>query len=209
MKILLAEDDPVSRTALEATLQQWGYEVIPVVDGKKALRILTEPVDPPRLAILDWMMPWFDGVDVCRAVRAAQLPITPYLLLLTARTSRDDVVIGLRAGADDYVTKPFDRLELQVRLQVGVRVVRLQTQLVERVRELEEGRRRERALRGLLPICAYCRKIRDDRNYWKDVEQYVESAGVQFTHGVCPDCVGRVEEELAVLKRTATAKPDE
>jgi DNA-binding response OmpR family regulator len=156
MKILLAEDEPASRLALEATVQQWGFEPVPAEDGHRALEILAAP-DAPRIAILDWMMPQMDGTDVCKAIRAASLPVEPYLLILTTRANRADVVAGLQAGADDYVTKPFDRVELQARLQVGLRIIRLQTQLIDRLRELEEGRARERSLERMLPICAYCR----------------------------------------------------
>jgi sigma-B regulation protein RsbU (phosphoserine phosphatase) len=200
MKILLAEDEPVSRVALEATVQQWGFEPVSAEDGHRALELLTSP-DPPRIGILDWMMPQLDGTDVCRAVRAASLPIEPYLLILTTRTNRADVVAGLQAGADDYVIKPFDRVELQARLQVGLRVIRLQVQLTDRLRDLEEGRARERSLERMLPICAYCRKIRTDQNYWEMLEKYVgENAGVRFSHGVCPECIGQVEQELATLR---------
>jgi len=200
MKILLAEDEPASRLALEATVQQWGFEPVPAEDGQRALEILAAP-DAPRIAILDWMMPQLDGTDVCRAIRAASLPVEPYLLILTTRANRADVVAGLQAGADDYVTKPFDRVELQARLQVGLRVIRLQLQLIDRLREVEEGRARERSLERMLPICAYCRKIRTDQNYWEMLEKYVgEAAGVRFSHGVCPECIGQVEQELATLR---------
>ncbi len=200
MKILLAEDEPVSRLALEATVRQWGFDPVSVENGHRALELLVSP-DPPRIAILDWMMPQLDGTDVCRAVRAASMPVEPYLLILTTRANRADVIAGLQAGADDYVTKPFDRVELQARLQVGLRVIRLQVQLIDRLRELEEGRARERSLERMLPICAYCRKIRTDQNYWELLEKYVgETAGVRFTHGVCPECIGQVEQELASLR---------
>ncbi len=201
MKMLLAEDEPVSRIALEATVRHWGFDPVPAEDGHRALELLTSASDPPRIAILDWMMPRLDGTDVCRAVRAASLPIEPYLLILTTRANRADVVSGLQAGADDYVTKPFDRVELQARLQVGLRIIRLQQQLVDRLREVEEGRARERSLERMLPICAYCRKIRTDQNYWEMLEKYIgETAGVQFSHGVCPECIGQVEQELADIR---------
>jgi DNA-binding response OmpR family regulator len=200
MKILLAEDDPVSSLVLESIVTPLGLEPVIATDGHQALACLTS-ADPPPLAILDWMMPGVDGVDVCRTIRGAELPIDPYLLILTSRTEHDDMVSGLRAGADDYVAKPFSRVELEARIQVGLRLVRLQLQLRERVREFEESQARERTLRRLLPICAYCRKIRDDHNYWRMLEHYVsETAGVKFSHGVCPDCFGQVEQELAAIR---------
>ena len=201
MKILIAEDEPISRLALEATVPQWGFVPVTVANGQEALARLTARNDPPPIAILDWMMPGLDGVDVCRAVRSVMLPVAPYLVILTTRTEQSDIVAGLQAGADDYVRKPFDRIELQARLQVGMRVVKLQMQLLDRVRELEEGHEREKALRRLLPICAYCRRIRDDQDYWQALERYVaESGGVRFSHGVCPDCAHKVEEELAAIR---------
>jgi DNA-binding response OmpR family regulator len=200
MKILLAEDDPVSCMALESIAAPLGLEPIIATTGTEALAYLTSD-DPPPVAVLDWMMPGVDGLDVCRAVRRAALPIEPYLLMLTARTAHQDIVSGLRAGADDYVAKPFSRVELEARIQVGLRLVGVQLQLRERVRDLEESQARERTLRRLLPICAYCRKIRDDQNYWQMLEHYVsETAGVQFSHGVCPDCIGQVEQELAAIR---------
>lgn len=203
MRILIAEDEPISRLALEATVPQWGFIPVTVANGEDALARLTAPGDAPPMAILDWMMPGMDGVDVCRAVRSSMLPVAPYIVILTTRTEQSDIIAGLQAGADDYVRKPFDRIELQARLQVGMRVIQLQQQLLERVRELEEGHERERALRRLLPICAYCRRIRDDQDYWQALERYVaESGGVRFSHGVCPDCAHKVEEELAAIRES-------
>jgi sigma-B regulation protein RsbU (phosphoserine phosphatase) len=192
MRILIAEDDVVSRRMLEATLQKWGYEVVAVADGLAASQAL-EGEDPPHLAILDWMMPDMDGIEVCRKVRELSRAPQTYLILLTARGSSEDVVRGLEAGANDYVTKPFDREELRARVQVGMRVVELQANLAERVLELEEALARVKQLQGLLPICSYCKKIRDDRNYWQQVESYIsEHSDAVFSHGICPDCYEKV-----------------
>jgi sigma-B regulation protein RsbU (phosphoserine phosphatase) len=195
MKILVAEDEPVSQFALVRTLEQWGHQVETVADGLNACLRLTAS-DAPPLAILDWMMPGLDGVEVCERVRAAALRVDPYLIMLTTRNGRDDLVQGLTAGADDFMTKPFDRVELQARLQVGIRVVNLQLALVERIRELEESRARENDLRTLMPICSYCKKIRDDRNYWQMLDRYMSEHGFEFTHGVCPDCMESLQGQL-------------
>ncbi|MBI4468082.1 MAG: response regulator, partial [Acidobacteria bacterium] len=104
MKILIAEDDAVSRRVLEATLVKWGHEVLLAVDGAEALRLMRSD-GAPSLAILDWMMPEMDGVEVCRRVRGAQSDAQPYLILLTAKTAREDLLAGFEAGADDYITK--------------------------------------------------------------------------------------------------------
>ena len=194
MKILIAEDDPVSRRVLEATLLKWGYEVTTTSTGTEAWAGLNAP-GAPRLAILDWMMPEIDGVEICRRARGRPDQGPLHLILLTARGRKEDVIAGLQAGADDYVTKPFDHEELKARVQVGTRIIELQTMLAARVTELEEALTRVRQLRGLLPICSYCKKIRDDSNYWQQVEQYVSThTDVQFSHGICPDCYRKVVE---------------
>ena len=164
MRILIAEDDPVSRRMLEATLQKWGHPIVAVEDGAAAWRAL-EPANAPQLAILDWMMPGMDGVEVCRKIRQSAKRLPTYAILLTAKGQKEDIVKGFDAGADDYVTKPFDREELRARINVGVRIVELQTQLGDRVKELETAIAREKLLVGLLPICCYCKKVRSDENY--------------------------------------------
>jgi diguanylate cyclase (GGDEF)-like protein len=129
MKVLVAEDDAVSRRSLEVTLAKWDYVVVSVRDGVAAWNELQRP-DGPNLAVLDWMMPGMDGIEVCRQIRKrAKEPYT-YVVLLTGRTRKEDVVAGLDAGADDYVAKPFDFQELRVRLHTGERILHLQEQLI-------------------------------------------------------------------------------
>lgn len=196
MKILIAEDDPVSRRLLQAALIKWGYEVVVTTNGREALAALQQP-EAPSLLLLDWLMPEMDGVEVSRAVRKNAALKSTYIILLTSRGSKEDVVQGLEAGADDYVTKPFDHDELRARVQVGSRVVQLQTAFADRVRELEEAIASVKTLQGLLPICSYCKKIRDDGNYWHRVESYITGhANVRFSHGICPDCSAKLKAEL-------------
>ncbi len=188
MKVLIAEDDPVFRRMLESALVKWGYEVVMASNGIEAWHAF-EGEDAPLLAILDWIMPGLDGVEVCRKVRAKQTPVPPYLILLTARGRSEDIVAGLGAGADDYLTKPFAREELRARVEVGGRVVELQHHLADRVRALEDALARVKRLQGLLPICTWCRRVRKDQNYWQSVESYVtEHSDARFSHGICPDC---------------------
>jgi sigma-B regulation protein RsbU (phosphoserine phosphatase) len=188
MKILIAEDDAGSRRLLQASLERWGYEVLIASNGAEAWQALDVP-SAPELAILDWMMPEIDGLEICRRVRAGSRSLPTYIILLTARGKREDIILGLQGGADDYVTKPFDLEELRARLQVGVRIVQLQRALASRVRELEDALKRVKQLQGLIPICCYCKKIRDDENYWQQVENYIsEHSDAQFSHGICPDC---------------------
>ena len=188
LTVLVADDDAVSRTALERTLAAWGYPVITARNGEEAwVRLCAE--DPPAVAVLDWVMPRLEGPEVCRRVRALARPVPTYLILLTAKGNPDDVVAGLESGADDYVTKPFDRQELRSRLRVGGRVVALQRGLADRVRDLEVALSQVKQLKGLLPICGYCKKVRDDRNYWQNVETYVTAhSDARFSHGICPTC---------------------
>ena len=135
------------------------------------------------------MMPKLDGVEICRRVREIPTSTPPYLILLTAKTERGDVVAGLDAGANDYLKKPFDRGELRARLQVGAQVLELQKNLAERISELEDALTQVKQLQGLLPICSYCKNIRDEQNFWQRVDSYLmEHADVVFSHGICPDC---------------------
>jgi two-component system, cell cycle response regulator len=137
VKILVAEDDLTSRTLLKTILTSWGFEVSAVADGEEAWQVLSG-ASAPRLAILDWMMPGLDGLEVCRRIRAADSPHPPYLVLLTARGSKEDIVAGLEAGADDHVGKPFDRDELRARLHVGQRFTELNEKLMQTQRTLEK-----------------------------------------------------------------------
>jgi phosphoserine phosphatase RsbU/P len=192
VRVLIAEDDPVSSRYLEAALRKWGYQVAIAKDGGEAWRILKNH-DPPPLAILDWMMPETDGLELCRKIRGTPQLARTYVILLTARTGLGNAVAGLEAGADDYVTKPFDRKELRARVHVGERVARLQASLAERIGQLEDALTKVKQLQGLLPICAYCKKIRDDRNYWRQVESYLtEHSDLQFSHGICPECYAKL-----------------
>ena len=188
IKVLIAEDDPVSCSVLNAFLSRWGYEVVVATDGTEAWEILHQP-EAPRLAILDWIMPGITGVDICRRLREEDQSPPPYVILLTSRAGAEDVVEGLEAGADDYISKPFNREELRARTRAAARLVELQSSLHQRVAELEEALASVKTLQGLLPICSYCKKIRTDGNYWQQVEAYIsEHSEATFSHGICPAC---------------------
>ncbi len=142
MKILIADDSIVSRHLLEATVRSWGYEVIAACDGLEALEVLQQQ-DAPALAILDWMMPGLTGPEVCARIRQrAREPYT-YILLLTSKSLKEDLIEGMESGADDYVTKPFDRHELQVRLRAGKRLVDMQAELLAAREALREQATRD------------------------------------------------------------------
>ena len=192
MKILIAEDSALSRKILESALSRPEYELVVACDGKQALEKIQQP-ESPSLLILDWVMPGMDGIDVCRHVRQSGRPLPQYIILVTSRGEKRDIVAGLEAGADDYVTKPFDEKELLARVQVGFRILNLQSALAKRAKELEEALSEVKTLEGLLPICSYCKKIRNDKDYWQEVEFYVEErSDARFTHGICPGCYEKV-----------------
>ncbi len=191
MRILIAEDEPVTRLTLQHALASWGYEVIAVEQGDLALERLLHS-DGPRLALLDWEMPQLSGPEICQKMREQVTDQQPYLILLTSRDNSEDVVTGLKSGANDYLTKPFRRVELEARLSVGRRTVELQRHLAQRVRELEQALTQVKQLRGMLPICAWCKKVRNDQNYWLQVEEYIcQHSDITFSHGICPTCMVR------------------
>jgi DNA-binding response OmpR family regulator len=147
MRILIADDDLTTRTMLTAVLQKCGHEVVAACDGTEAWAALQQP-DAPPVAVLDWMMPGLDGRELCRRVRARDTDRPVYLILLTTRGGKKDVCAGLSAGADDYIPKPFDPVELGARIEVGRRVVALQEGLAAKVRELREALDLIETLRG-------------------------------------------------------------
>jgi DNA-binding response OmpR family regulator len=206
MQVLIAEDDRVTGEILARTLQRWDYQTTLVADGEDAWTFLRQAT-VPTLAVLDWMMPRMDGPDVCRRVRA-ELPLANmYLLLVTAREGRGDVIAGLDAGADDYIIKPFDPDELRARIAVGARVLGLQQKLAERVTELQAALSNVKQLRGLLPICSYCKRIRGDDQYWQQVEGYIaQHSDAQFSHGICPTCYATVSAEIDEISRNRPPK---
>jgi DNA-binding response OmpR family regulator len=197
MNVVIADDDRIAATVLAQTLRRWHFDVTVASDGAEALDRLQAAGASPTLAILDWMMPLVEGADVCRRVRREMPLANMYLMLLTSLESKERVVAGLEAGADDYLIKPFDPEELRARINVGVRVLALQERLAERVKDLEDALDSVKQLRGLLPICSYCKRIRADDQYWIQVESYIaERSNAQFSHGICPPCASALEREI-------------
>lgn len=198
MKILVAEDDAINSRMLEAVLRRWKYEPVLTQDGAQAWEWLSQP-DGPAIAILNWMMPGLDGLEVCRRIRASKTRPYVYCILLTARNKKADTLAGLEAGADDYLTKPFDKAELRARLRNAVRIVTLENDLLSKINQMEASIARIKKLEGLLPICSYCKKVRSRADYWQQVESYVcEHSDLQFTHGLCPACEKRVRKDAGL-----------
>jgi CheY-like chemotaxis protein len=202
MHVLIADDDPISRKLVTRHLRTWGYDPLVAHDGGEAWELILT-CDRAMLAILDWSMPRLDGPNVCQRIRSLPAGRLVHAILLTAHTSRGDVIAGLKAGADDYLTKPFDPDELYARIQTGVRILSLQQSLADRVRDLREALSKVKQLQGLLPTCSYCKCVRDDKNYWTEVEHYLAAhSEAQFSHGICPGCYARiVEPQIQALRR--------
>jgi phosphoserine phosphatase RsbU/P len=200
MKVLIAEDDATSRVILKAILNKWGYEVVETCNGDEAWQALSAN-GAPRLAILDWMMPGISGEAICHKLRQTKSLTPTYIILLTSKRTKEDVVAGLEAGANDYIRKPFDREELHARVKVGERVVELETSLAERIRELEGALAHIKTLQGIIPICMHCHKIRNDQRSWERLEKYIsEHSDAQFSHGICPDCAEKHFPEISLEK---------
>jgi DNA-binding response OmpR family regulator len=192
VKILAVEDDPVARAVLQAALRRLGHDVITAESGEAAWELFER--EGVRFVVSDWMMPGLDGLQLCRRVRARETSDYVYFILLTGRdASAENRTTAADAGVDDFLSKPLDFPELWMRLRVAERILRYTTQ----VRQLEE----------LLPICSYCKKIRDDGNYWQQIEAYIsERTGSDFSHSVCPDCYkGVLLPQLEELKAEARA----
>jgi sigma-B regulation protein RsbU (phosphoserine phosphatase) len=196
MQILIADDDPISRRLAMHALTGCGAEVAVAEDGHSAWTHV-EARTQSTVLILDRLMPGIDGVDLCR--RARLLPSFPplYIVMVTSAAETSDITAGLDAGADDYVVKPFKAAELKARAQVGMRMVALQESMARRLSELEQALASVKQLRGLLPMCSYCKKIRVDDKYWQQLEGYLsEHSDAEFSHGICPECFPSVLDEI-------------
>jgi CheY-like chemotaxis protein len=162
--------------------------VVEAANGNDALQFLRN-AHQPIVGLIDWEMPQVEGIEVCRQARALNHETPLFLILVTVRDTKQDVVAGLEAGANDYITKPFDKTELLARVKIGSQMVELQQTLTHRVNELKDALISVKQLSGLLPICSYCKKIRDDQNYWQQVEAYVgKHSEAKFSHSICPTC---------------------
>lgn len=190
MKILIAEDEYTTRLMVQVSLENWGYSVISVVDGQEAMGYLEQP-DAPDIAILDWEMPELDGVQVCRRVKELERETPIYVILLTARDSQNDILEGFAAGADDYMTKPFNDNELRARVRVAERMVRIQSSLARTVEELRQALDLVEELQATIPICTGCLKIAGEDGLWHSLDDVLKHrSDARFIQLVCPECAG-------------------
>ncbi len=198
MRILIAEDDYASRRILAAMLEKSGHNVLETSNGLEAWEEL-QKADSPCMALLDWMMPEMDGLELVRRIREREQDMSRtlpggltriYIIMLTAKIEKEDMIKGLHNGADDYLTKPFHMGVLKARVDVGQRMIGLQELLLEQIRELRQSQEHIKTLQGILPICMHCKNIRNDSGYWEQIEQYVsQHTEAMFSHGICPDCM--------------------
>ena len=181
MNILVVDDDPTLRFILKGALGKLGHSVALAKDGAEALQAFEKCHVP--LVISDMLMPGMDGLELCRRIRKADRSQYTYIILLTAVEGRTGFLDGMEAGADDFITKPFDKEILAARSVVADRILKLQSQVKQ--------------LAGLLPICALCKKVRDDQNYWHQVESFIaRHTDATFTHSYCPDCFKKLLSEI-------------
>ncbi|MDY6830499.1 MAG: response regulator transcription factor [Thermodesulfobacteriota bacterium] len=195
-RILVADDSRSMRGMMSDLLSQWGYDVVLTENGSNALDMLQKDLSI-AIAFLDWIMPGLEGHEVCRIIRGRQPGRILYLVLVTSVSEHANIAIGLDAGADDYVVKPFNEQELRARLGVGERHVLLQQKLHSTIDELRGALDHVKQLQGLLPICMHCKRIRDDRSTWHAIEAYLEEhSGALFSHSICDECMEKYYPDL-------------
>jgi DNA-binding response OmpR family regulator len=187
MRILIADDDTVSRFLLDAVLKELGHEVVVSHDGMEAWKLFQQEYFP--VVIVDWIMPLMDGSSLCRQIRAQKKEKYTYIIVLTVLEGEVSYLQGMDAGADDFLSKPLQKRQLAARLHVAERILNLQSEVKQ--------------LLTLLPICSYCKKIRDQKEYWQQLELYFrQHSTVQFSHTICPDCYEKiVKPELEQMKQ--------
>jgi DNA-binding response OmpR family regulator len=192
MKILIAEDEYITRLMVQVSLEKWGYRVDCVSDGKEAWEVLRKP-EAPQIAILDWEMPGLDGVEVCRRVKKLEKETPIYVILLTGRDNKVDILHGFDMGADDYMTKPFDDNELRARVRVAERLVHIQMSLAESVEELRNVLDQMESLQRVLPVCESCHKIEGSDDNWISLDAAMHSEP-RILPMKCPDCTKKDQE---------------
>lgn len=185
MKVLIVEDDPIALRVLEAALGKLGHEVLLAEDGAQAWELFQR--EPVRVIISDWQMPALDGLALCERIRSQAVDYVYFILLTQMAATEKNMQEAALAQVDDFLGKPIDANQLWMRLRVAERIIRFTKQ----VQQLE----------SFMPICGYCKNVRDDQNYWRRIEEYINSrTGTNFSHAICPDCVEKIlKPQLAKL----------
>jgi CheY-like chemotaxis protein len=185
MEVLVVDDEPTSLLLAKTIVGQLGHEVVPAASSAEAWDLFQK--GGIHIVLSDWMMPGFDGLELCHKIRQFKSPIYPYFILLTSKSRSEDVREAMNSGVDDFLPKPLNAVDLTVRIRVASRIV----EFGEEIRLLKE----------ILPVCMYCRKIRADDNFWERFEAYFQKyKETSFSHGVCPDCYREhVLPQLAAL----------
>ena len=188
MKILIAEDEYTTRLMVQVCLENWGYSIESVEDGKKAWDIINQK-NPPQIAVLDWEMPGISGIDLCRKIKSLDRSSPIHVILLTARDSKNDISQGFEAGADDYITKPFNDDELGARIRVAERIVTIQSSLNSSLEELREALDMVQSFEEPVAVCSTCQKIGAFDGSWRTPEKLLEyPVDPRFFQLDCPSC---------------------
>ena len=202
VRVLVVEDDPFFTRILQKRLSSEGYQVFTAGDGRAGMKAIVQ--HEPDLVISDWMMPEVDGLELCQSVKTGLREAAPYFILLTAKGEVSDKLLALETGADDYLVKPCDQVELLARVRAGIRIVTLTQSLRRSLANLRSGQpadgtNAEQAARSAA-LCAFCRKVSDREDEWIELEQFLsDRIGMTVTHAACPECRG--------ARKTGTRRP--
>ncbi len=195
-KILIVDDIVLNIQVAAGVLQEYNYEILTATGGEQAIKIIK--AKKPDLILLDIMMPDIDGFDVIKSIKENAETSSIPVIFVTAKNDIETLVAGFNAGAVDYITKPFNPFELYARVRAHLELKMAKTELEAKNKELQQALNDIKTLEGLIPICASCKKIKDDDGYWHSVEEYMtEHSDVKFTHGLCNDCIKKLYPEFA------------
>jgi len=193
--ILIVDDVSINLQVLGNILKKSGYKISAALSGKQALTIIENT--KPDLILLDIMMPEMDGFEMCKILKSKPETKDIPIIFLTAKTEKQDVIDGINLGAVDYVTKPFNSTELLARVNNHIELKLSKDELQRVNKELTNSLAQIKLLKGLIPICANCKKIRDDTGFWQEVESYISHhTDANFSHGICPDCMKELYPDI-------------
>ncbi|MCP4105084.1 MAG: response regulator [Desulfobacteraceae bacterium] len=198
--VLVTDDNIQNLQVLSEMLRSRNYKVATVKDGFKALKFAK--TKNPDIILLDIIMPEMDGFEVCRQLKSKDNTKDIPIIFISALNETEDIVKGFRAGGADYITKPFQSEEVLARIEAHLNLRRLQKHLQEKNAQLKDALEKVKTLKGLIPICANCKKIRDDKGYWHQVEAYIrEHSEAEFSHGICSECLKKLYPEVYEEKK--------